>query len=236
MSESPAALTSLGTVGKLLWLLGSLFTYLCVGAVTSASLGGGCEGHRLGWDVRLDSEDPPAGVRSASPVGQGLCWALGCSGALHRAPRCQADSAQSRLTLRDPTDLPAGLVCPWDFPGKNTGVGCHFLLQRIFPTPCLLCLLHWQADSLPLAAPGKQSQRLIPNGKSPKRARGSGTCRLTASHQGEEVGLSEEGEHRTCVPGTPRSSPCPPSMPRTKSLEWQPSCGVSPSFSEQWAA
>ena len=23
---------------------------------------------------------------------------------------------------------------PWDSPGKNTGVGCHFLLQRIFPT------------------------------------------------------------------------------------------------------
>ena len=26
------------------------------------------------------------------------------------------------------------LRCPWDFPGKNTGVGCHFLLQGIFPT------------------------------------------------------------------------------------------------------
>ena len=26
------------------------------------------------------------------------------------------------------------LLCPWDFPGKNTGVGCHFLLQKIFPT------------------------------------------------------------------------------------------------------
>ena len=26
------------------------------------------------------------------------------------------------------------LLCPWDFPGKNTGVGCCFLLQRIFPT------------------------------------------------------------------------------------------------------
>ena len=26
------------------------------------------------------------------------------------------------------------LLCPWDFPGKNTGVGCHFLLQGIFPT------------------------------------------------------------------------------------------------------
>ena len=26
------------------------------------------------------------------------------------------------------------LLCPWDSPGKNTGVGCHFLLQGIFPT------------------------------------------------------------------------------------------------------
>ena len=37
---------------------------------------------------------------------------------------------------------------------KNTGVGCHFLLQGIFQTqgsnPCLLCLLHWQVGSLPL--------------------------------------------------------------------------------------
>ena len=29
---------------------------------------------------------------------------------------------------------PARLLCPWDFPGKNTGVGCHFLLQGIFPS------------------------------------------------------------------------------------------------------
>ena len=38
---------------------------------------------------------------------------------------------------------------PWDFSGKNTGAGCHFLLQGIFLTrgsnPHLLCLLHWQA-------------------------------------------------------------------------------------------
>ena len=27
---------------------------------------------------------------------------------------------------------PARLLCPWDSPGKNTGVGCHFLLQGIF--------------------------------------------------------------------------------------------------------
>ena len=26
------------------------------------------------------------------------------------------------------------LLCPWDFPGNNIGVGCHFLLQTILPT------------------------------------------------------------------------------------------------------
>ena len=31
-------------------------------------------------------------------------------------------------------DCPARLLCPWDSPGKNTGVGCHFLLQGIFLT------------------------------------------------------------------------------------------------------
>ena len=40
------------------------------------------------------------------------------------------------------------------FPGKNTGVGCHFLLQGVVPTQGsnqhLLPHLHWQADSLPL--------------------------------------------------------------------------------------
>ena len=29
---------------------------------------------------------------------------------------------------------PTRLLCPWDSPGKNTGVGCHFPLQRIFLT------------------------------------------------------------------------------------------------------
>ena len=38
------------------------------------------------------------------------------------------------------------------FLGKNTGMGCHFLLQGIFLTQGLnLCLLHWQVDSLPLS-------------------------------------------------------------------------------------
>ena len=29
---------------------------------------------------------------------------------------------------------PTSLLCPWDSPGSNTGVGCHALLQGIFPT------------------------------------------------------------------------------------------------------
>ena len=40
-------------------------------------------------------------------------------------------------------------------PGRNTGVGCHALLQGFFPTQGLNpCLLHWQADSLPLSYEG----------------------------------------------------------------------------------
>ena len=47
------------------------------------------------------------------------------------------------------------LLCPWDFPGKNTGVGCHFLLQGIFPTQgSNPCLLHWQVNSFPLSHHG----------------------------------------------------------------------------------
>ena len=33
-----------------------------------------------------------------------------------------------------PWTVPARLLCPWNFPGKNTGTDCHFLLQGIFPT------------------------------------------------------------------------------------------------------
>ena len=53
-----------------------------------------------------------------------------------------------------PQTKPTQFLCPWDFPGKNTGVGCHALLQGIVQTeglnPCLFCLLHWQGGSLPL--------------------------------------------------------------------------------------
>ena len=44
------------------------------------------------------------------------------------------------------------LPCSWNFPVKNTEVGCHFLLQgTLLIQGSNPCLLHWQVDSLPLS-------------------------------------------------------------------------------------
>ena len=74
--------------------------------------------------------------------------------------------AQSCPTLCNLMDYsPLGSSVHGDSPGKNTGVGCHALLQGIFLTqgsnPHLLCLLHWQAGSLPPAPPGNLHWWLI---------------------------------------------------------------------------
>ena len=74
-----------------------------------------------------------------------------------------AKSLQSCSTLCNPMDCsPPGSSVHGDSPDKNTGVGYHALLQGIFPTQGsnlnLLCLLHWQAGSLPLVPPGKPLQ------------------------------------------------------------------------------
>ena len=51
---------------------------------------------------------------------------------------------------------PTRLLCPWDSPGKNTGVGCHALhLLDSGIEPASLCLVHRQVGSLPLVLPGK---------------------------------------------------------------------------------
>ena len=49
------------------------------------------------------------------------------------------------------------LLCPWDFPGKNTGVGCHLLLQETFPTQGLnLGLPHCRQTLYHLSHQGSQ--------------------------------------------------------------------------------
>ena len=68
-----------------------------------------------------------------------------------RMSACSVASA-----VLDPLGRSLRLLCPRDSPGKNTGVGCHALLQGIFLTQGLnRCLLHCQVGSLPLAPPGK---------------------------------------------------------------------------------
>ena len=47
--------------------------------------------------------------------------------------------AKSCLTLRPHGLWSARLLCPWDFPGKNIGVGSHFLLQGSSLPRCLYC-------------------------------------------------------------------------------------------------
>ena len=65
-------------------------------------------------------------------------------------------SAQRVQLSCNPIDCsPPGSSVHGVFPGKNTGVGCRFLLQGIFLTQrSNLGLLHWQAHSLPLSHMG----------------------------------------------------------------------------------
>ena len=85
---------------------------------------------------------------------------------LYTAAAATAKSLQSCQTLCDPRDdSPQGSPSPWDSPGKNTGVGCHFLLQcmkvisevtqlcRLFTTPWTAA---YQAPP-PMGFPGKST-------------------------------------------------------------------------------
>ena len=85
---------------------------------------------------------------------------------------CVCVCVQSCLALLWLHELqPSRLLCPWNVPGRNTGVDCHFLLRRESSSPrdpahtfCIY-LLHWQEDSLPAETLGKPSRDdwLTPN-------------------------------------------------------------------------
>ena len=97
----------------------------------------------LGW----------AGLRAPAVV----AWvALFCAAGCVLCVQSCFSHVQVFATLRT---VACGFLCPYDSPGKNTGVGYHVLLQGIFPTQGsnlhLLCLQHLQAGSIPLARPGK---------------------------------------------------------------------------------
>ena len=93
-------------------------------------------------------------------------------------------------------------LCPWNFPDRNTGVGCHFLLQGIFPTQgSNLWLLHWQADSLPLSHLGRPRKANFPLKR--RGARNSIIfCKLQLRNS---ESLSQEAQGPE--PGTPSHTP-----------------------------
>ena len=89
-----------------------------------------------------------------------------------------AKSLQSCQTVCDPTDgSPPGSLSPWDSPGKNTGVGCHFLLQ------CMKVKSESEiAQSCPTLRPhGLQPTRLLRPWDFPGKSTGVG-CHCLLQH------------------------------------------------------
>ena len=111
--------------------------------------------------------------------------------------------AQLCRTLQPHGQLPSRLHCPWDFPGKNTGVGCHALLHGIFPDQG--SHLHWQADSLPLSHQG--SLRCWQNIQIPHMSKAS-PC-LPSSHPHRPHTLIPTTPDCLCQPVTSLSSMSP---------------------------
>ena len=108
----------------------------------------------LRWETTSQIYSPPILTsavlfRSLSPHPYRSCVCVLC-----------ANSLQSCLILCNPLECsPSRSSVHVDSPGRNTGVGCHALLQGVFSTqgsnPLLLPLSLWQAGPLPLATPGK---------------------------------------------------------------------------------
>ena len=109
-----------------------------------------------------------APVASYSPLWPAPSQDLACS----QLCCCMLNRSVESSSLQPRGLYPTRLLCPWDFLGKNTGVGCHFLLQGIFPTQgsdlCLLLgrrvLYHcatWETNLSASALPWSFFQRTI---------------------------------------------------------------------------
>ena len=120
----------------------------------------------LAWKIPWTEE--PSGLLSMGSLRVGHNWAT----SFHFSLSCIVEGDGNPLQcscLENPRDGEAGSLPSmgshrvrhdWSdlaAAGKNTGVGCYFILQGIFPpqglNPCLLHLLHWQVDSLTLLPP-----------------------------------------------------------------------------------
>ena len=108
----------------------------------------------------------------------------------------------------------ARLLCPWDSPGKNTGVGRHALLQGIVPTqgsnPHLFCLLHWQAGSLPRAPPEEPTKHKMTLYILSLRQRLQSEGRKLDPSSQTQQNTSQQGPQAVIPPGA--HSPAPPAL------------------------
>ena len=110
----------------------------------------------LPWPHRLWDPNPYTLLRSwlsmsqCSPRPHGLSYIPSFPTGIIRGPPAR------RHSLRPHGLEPTRLLCPWDFPGKNIGVGCHFLLQGGLPDPGIkLTFPALQADYWLLEPSGK---------------------------------------------------------------------------------
>ena len=104
---------------------------------------------------------PTSSILSASSLKlfEGGCWMWGCTPVL-----CGTESLSGIQLFATPWTSPPGSSVHGDSPGKNTGVGCHALLQGIFPTQgsnpglphCHLILYHLKSGTSPTSKPKKE--------------------------------------------------------------------------------
>ena len=125
--------------------------------VSEAHLATGHHPEEKTWRVEQEGSDQAVKIdcqKPAFPPNFLITWAR-LSLLKHFVLFAQCAQLLSRVQL---FSLPGSSVHE-NSPGKNTGVGCHALLQGIFLTqgsnPCVLCLLQWQMGSSPLVPPGK---------------------------------------------------------------------------------
>ena len=105
------------------------------------------------WIEDLLSMALPIRTRPSIPLSQSIP-----SGSVHEPliilrPVCPTLCNPWTVACQAPLSMPARLLCPWNFPGKNTGVGCHFLLAGFWTEPWSPAL---QAYSLLSEPPGKR--------------------------------------------------------------------------------
>ena len=122
-------------------------------------------------------------------------------------------------SLRSHGLQPTRLLCPWDFPGKDTGVVCHFLLQDPTPVSCIAgrFFTNWATR-----------ERVTETGNSiRKRWLTRYTCTQEPSHHpGKKLGWGRQGGMETCCHFLLRDKPLAP-LPAPNNNKKSPVCPSS---------